>query len=101
MIDLDGICWGALRKWGFKLQLIVTIEELAELIHEITRLVRLKDTDERLNWTYWNGEDVQPLAEEIADVELMLQQIKLQYNLFDDVKYWKKKKLVRVLKRLK
>ena len=100
-MNIDSICGKALEKWGFMLQLIVTIEELSELTKEITRLIRLKETNETLDWTCWNGEKVQPLAEEIADVELMLHQIKLEYNLFDDVKYWKRLKLARLLKRLK
>ena len=98
MTILDEVCKQALHEWGLRLQLIVSIEELSELQKEICKLIRLKDIDETLTWEYWNGEDLEHLVEEIADVELMLHQIKLSYNLFDDVDKIRQKKINRLIK---
>ena len=58
----------ALLKWGNKSQLDMAKEELAELIVVLCKLNR-----------GFNGADMHDLAEEMADVEVMLEQIKLMY----------------------
>ena len=85
-----------------RLQFIVAIEELAELIQVLTKYIRLIDAEDNyLTWEHWNGERVEPMVEEIADVELMLYQLKYFWNLFDEVETEKALKIHRTLKRLK
>lgn len=55
---------GIITKNGFKHQATVCIEELAELTKELTKLLRDKGSSMRL-------------AEEIADVEICLAQVKM------------------------
>lgn len=83
----------ALDKWGLKLQLIVAIEECSELIHSITRWLRCWDS----------YEDAYPscVAEEIADLELMMEQIKQSRTyLREEIKVYKDSKLKRLGKML-
>lgn len=55
------------KKFGRNHQLTVAIEECAELIKELTKATRGKENDMRI-------------AEEIADVEICLEQLKLFYD---------------------
>lgn len=77
----------AIDRFGPVLQMIVAMEEMAELQKEISKAIRLK-----LN--------LRNLAEEIADVEIMLAQLKLIYSCEDKVDEWKRSKLDRLKKRL-
>lgn len=78
----------ALDKFGVNTQLTVAIEELSELIKEICKMNRnIGHTDH--------------LAEEIADVEIMCEQLRYIYNIDFDVDDWKKYKLNRLANRLK
>jgi hypothetical protein len=54
----------ALKKWGDTFQLIMVLEECAELQHAVTKLLRGK-----INYAHVLGE--------IADVEIMLEQLKI------------------------
>lgn len=56
----------AVRKWGINLQFAMLIEECAELIQSVNKLMR-RDYE-----TGWNR-----LAEEMADVEIMIEQLRL------------------------
>ena len=76
----------AFNKWGDK-QLVVAIEELAELQKELTKALRGKPN--RGN-----------IAEEIADVEIMVEQVRQYFNLGLSVDVVKKHKLERLEKRL-
>jgi NTP pyrophosphatase (non-canonical NTP hydrolase) len=78
----------ALDKWGVDVQLTVVMEELSELIKEVCKLKR-------------NNGHLDHLAEEIADVEIMCEQLRYIYNLDSSVDYWKKSKLLRLENRLK
>lgn len=72
----------AIDKWEW-LQKIVAIEEMSELQKELSKNLRGKDNRENI-------------AEEIADVEIMLEQMKMLYDIEDDVKVWKHRKLKRL-----
>ena len=72
-------------------QLDVAIAELSELIQAICKLKRYGYTDEEC---YFN------LAEEMADVEIVLAELKLMFDNEDNVKEWKDYKLDRLEKRL-
>jgi len=82
------VCKEAVDKWGVDVQNQVLTEELAELIVEISHLVRGRGSLDKV-------------AEEIADVEIMLQQIKYSYKLQNAVYDWHYKKLKRLEGKLK
>lgn len=62
----------ALATWGDHAQLIVAIEELSECQKEICKILR-------------GNEDFSHLAEEIADATIMLEQLRLIFNINDQV----------------
>lgn len=80
----------AVKKWGVVPQLEISVEEMAELMAEIMHLIRnrIKPDDEHL-------------AEEIADVEICIEQLKDILNNWVSVEKWKDIKLERLEKRLK
>ena len=72
---------GAIKKYGGKLQSVVAIEELSELQKEISKFIRCKG-------------DILGLKEEIADVYIVLEQLKIIYNISDyDIDSYKKFKI--------
>lgn len=77
----------------------ITIEELAELIQSLTKLSRYREHDETLRTTrsiMFNN-----LLEELADVYLMLEQIKYIYFIEDkDIEEMINKKIERTLNKL-
>lgn len=75
----------AVIKWGVDSQVDMLIEELAELIVELQHCKRNRSHN---------------VAEEIADVEIMLSQIKPLFNEDKDVDNWKLMKAERLEKRL-
>lgn len=78
----------ALDLWGKDLQLNMVFEELGELITKLSRVIR-----GRIN--------IDDLAEEIADVEIMLEQLQFIYNLEEEISDLKIKKLVRLGERIR
>jgi NTP pyrophosphatase (non-canonical NTP hydrolase) len=72
--------------WGTVAQLIVAVEECAELQQAIIKAIR-------------SGVPSDNLAEELADVEIMIEQVK---SIFPGmpVEEWKAKKLARLEKKL-
>jgi hypothetical protein len=76
------------KKCGIEHQLIICIEELSELQKEICKYLR-------------TGEHLQELAEEMADVEICLDQIQLYFHLCKEVQKQKAGKLIRLEERLK
>ena len=75
-------------KHGVDAQLTVVIEELSELAKEVCKIKR-------------NIGNLDHLAEEIADVEIMCEQLRYIYDLDFAVEAWKKAKLLRLAERLK
>ena len=77
----------ALEFWGKDLQLNMVFEELGELITKLSRVIRTRipPTD---------------LAEEIVDVEIMLEQLTYIYKLEEQVQHAKTEKLVRLQEKL-
>ena len=65
----------ALGKWGAKMQATVAIEEMSEVIKEITKALRGDLNREHL-------------AEEIADATIMLEQLRQMFNINDSVESW-------------
>lgn len=75
-----------IAKYG-KLQLVIAIEEMSELTKEISKDLRGKGNREHI-------------IEEMADVQLMLDQIKEYYNISqDDIYKIKRKKILRTQQR--
>ena len=68
---------------GDPAQLVVAIEELSELTKEITKCLR-------------NKGNIDHLAEEAADVEIMVEQVKLIFNVQDKVEVARQIKLQRL-----
>jgi len=84
------------RHYGIEPQCRQTIEEMAELTQAITKF-----------WKY-GGDDAQQLrglknaiAEEIGDVEIMLEQLKILFRIESDVAEHRAFKLIRQLERMK
>lgn len=76
---------------GMKKQVDIAIEELSELLQAICKVKRHSYTQE---------DYLVNLAEEMADVEIVLAELKLMFDNEDDVKEWKDYKLDRLEKRL-
>jgi NTP pyrophosphatase (non-canonical NTP hydrolase) len=73
----------AITKWGEAPQLVMMMEECAELTQAISKALRGK-------------EDLSNIAEEIADVEIMLAQMKLIFSNSVEVENWKSAKIQRL-----
>lgn len=85
MADID-VYLEAIKTFGALPQMVISIEECSELQKEITKIIRKKG-------------DLTNLAEEIADVEIMLEQLKLIFTIHDKVIEQKGEKIER-LKRI-
>ena len=77
-----GICSLAVRTFGKQSQIIVAIEEMSELTKEITKDIRGKG-------------NIDAISEEIVDVEIMLEQLKIIYG-SDRLRAYREKKLNRL-----
>lgn len=77
----------ALEKWGSELQILLCIEELSELTKELACFKRSKF-------------DKLAVAEEIADVIIMIEQIINALNLESPVDFYIKNKIERLEERL-
>ena len=82
-----GIYAAALEKYGSEIQLIVALEELAELQQALCKNLR-------------GNHNAAHIAEEIADVEIMLEQLKLCFEIGDAVENWRERKLARLQSRI-
>ena len=80
---------------GMNKQLDVAIEELLELIQAICKIKR-RDSLSNESFAVKGN-----LAEEMADVEIVLAELKLMFDNENNVKEWKDYKLDRLEKRLK
>lgn len=77
----------AIARNGVLLQAIVAIEELSEAQKEVCKLLREKG-------------DLEHLAEEIADATIMLEQLRIMFNLDDAVGRYMDVKVQRLADRL-
>ncbi len=78
----------ALNRWGDDFQIMMLFEEMGELMQAISKFKRGRLVADRI-------------AEEIADVEILLNQMKLLYGIERDASIWKKEKLNKLRKILK
>ena len=73
----------ALATWGADAQTLMVFEEMAELQKELCKAARGKDNREQI-------------AEEIADVEIMLEQMKVLHRCAEAVAAYRESKLRRL-----
>ena len=80
-------CQKAVETFGKVYEMIVAIEEMAELIQAVTKVLRDKA-------------DFENVAEETADVEISMELLKSAFNNTKKVKKWKHKKILRLAERI-
>ena len=78
----------AMLAFGERNQLIVAVEELSECQKEICKILRGDD-------------DIRHLAEEVADATIMLEQIRIMFNINDCVCNFMDEKIKRLDERVK
>lgn len=84
------ICRQALETWGEEAQMLMVLEEFAELQKEILKNINRKKSN------------IEEIVDETADVYIMLEQLKINYNIEKEVEKRIEYKLKeRVSKRLK
>ena len=81
------VCKRAVEVYGKEHQLIICMEEMAELTKELTKNLR-------------GRRNLQDNSEEVADVEIMLEQVKAIFDLKEEVSEAKEAKLIRLQKRI-
>lgn len=81
------VCKRAVDVYGKEHQLIICMEEMAELTKELTKNLR-------------GRRNLQDISEEVADVEIMLEQVKVIFDLKEEVSEAKEAKLLRLQKRI-
>lgn len=90
--DTDGpdgneICRAALEAFGAEAQMVMAIEEMSELTKELCKHRRGRD-------------NVEAIAEEIADVEIMLRQMVMLFDCAGQVETFRRYKLERLARRV-
>ena len=86
-LQMEATCRRVIETFGKQMQMIVAIEELAELIQALTKVLRFKP-------------DFDNVAEETADAEIAIEELKIMFNNRKDVEDWTTKKLVRLEDRI-
>lgn len=77
----------AIEHYGRESQMVVAIEELSELVKELTKNLRGENNEGHI-------------AEEIADVHIMLDQLELMFENVQSVRTWKERKINRLNARI-
>lgn len=88
IISHEGTYARAINYFGKSSQIIMAMEEMSELTKELSKDVR-------------KCGDYEHIAEEIADVEIMLGQLKIIYDIAYKVEEWKAYKVDRLEGRMK
>lgn len=90
LAEKDGgeICRRALEAFGAQAQVMMVIEEMSELTKELCKHRRGRD-------------NVKAIAEEIADVEIMLRQMVMLFDCAGQVETFRRYKLERLAERMK
>ena len=83
----DEILKNALKHYGANTQRIVAIEEMSELTKELCKVARCE-------------ENIAHIAEEIADVRIMLDQLEIMFDCAGTVAVYREAKVERLRKRL-
>ena len=77
----------AVTYYGESSRLLLTIEEMSELTKELVKRARGRD-------------NLPAISEEMADVEIMLEQLKILFGNRAEIDSWKAKKLQRLAERM-
>ncbi len=83
----------ALRTWGAEAQIRMLFEEIGELMQAVCKAGRVKNWNQRAE--VWHN-----IAEEIADVKIMLKQMEILFDVEDAVEDCERNKVDRLVKRL-
>lgn len=83
----------ALDTWGAEAQTKMLFEEIGELMQAVCKAGRVTNWEQRME--VWHN-----IAEEIADVSIMLGQMALLFDVEDAVEVQKREKIERLMKRL-
>ena len=90
----------AIDSYGRVNQVIKTVEELSELSQALCKsFIRLNYTKEKISLED-DLKSVDNIFEEIADVEIMLEQCKIMFQCDKEVNEWKQKKIERLERRI-
>lgn len=84
----------ALRTWGEDAQTKMLFEEIGELMQAVCKAGRVETWEQRME--AWHH-----IAEEIADVKIMLGQMEVLFDIEDAVDACKEEKIERLVERLK
>lgn len=89
------------KHYGFKSQSIILIEEMAEATKTITKLIRIIEDNQPLSKSISEEEAIENATEEIADVEIMLEQVKHLLNISEkklsEIKFAKVKRTLAIM----
>lgn len=96
--SLQKLAKDAVDKWGLDLQMILLMEECAELIQACSKYQRIRNGGEPTEKT--NKEALANIADEIADVFIMLYEIEQVLGLENAVNLVQLKKTARLKHRL-
>jgi len=96
MVD-EGLCKQAIKLWGEDAQLDMVIEEMAELTKAILKYKRAHESDK--------GAAIVDIAEEYADVKIMLDQLFVMMDshdnrFFNHIQHFTTEKVNRLVSRL-
>ena len=100
MQDEDRILKRAIETYGEEHQILVAVEELSELQKALLKFLRINDTREYYEDRLGTSEVLKSIEEEMADVEIMLEQLKLMFQSYELVEDAKEAKLKRLEERL-
>ena len=92
MTDTGKLYWSAIKTFGVDLQLAVAIEEMAELTKELCK-ARTGLGDGRID-------NLDEIAEEIADVQIVLEELEQLYGAKKKVQKIRQQKLARLEMRI-
>lgn len=87
----------AIRTFGESNQITVAIEEMSELTKELCKVKRQFSEGEK----YLSQDTINALSEEMADVSVMLEQLKIIFSNVVEVEIFADKKINRLLSRIK
>ena len=90
----------AIAAYGERAQLFKVLEELSELIHAVARYAALPDDPLSDAGARVMDQSLDHIAEEIADVRIMLDQLEMITDTHTHAARWKWRKLTRLSERL-
>ena len=99
MTDTGKLYWSAIKTFGVDLQLAVAIEEMAELTKELCKAQRTIFAA-RTGLGDGRIDNLDEIAEEIADVQIVLDEMMWAFGVAAEVQHARKQKLARLEMRI-